>query len=626
MKKLLLLLFLCSVPLHAATYYVNGSGSQYVGTHGTYAIGSDATGTGSLAAPWASMTAAETAIAATGDTVYVAAATYSESWEPGKGTTWIADGTVVARRASGNYAVLVWGAATKSFTGFTFDGNAARAAALQLGAATRITTFTNCIFTGGTSYQIQSVINTAAPGVVFSACTMNIAAGQGGYTNGAGMTFTGGTITVSASGTRVWYCDTASTGGLVFTNNAVNITVAPYQVILLKGSGTVTISGNTFTLTADPVNVAIWNTAATTGTFTFSNNTVTSNTLSSNSLVYVGTGAIAIAIDNNYFSLSYSSTTDRDIIQIVDQPSPAITNNIAVSTPTGGVTFADVYSTGTDCGTVTIANNHITTASDEQWTIKVGTELSTAGDYKLNGAIVSGNSITMTAATGSLHAILVGRNINGQVHHNRIASAGGGIGVVLKGDGSASATYASGGAYTNVITGLAAQPCLYAKGMKAVPFYNNTCYVASSVSMGNNAMVWFGVNGTGENSTGGILKNNILSGKSNNLVLVDANSQTDFTSTNNLYYLSGAGNVGKVNTTTYAAIANWAAVYTGDIGTDPQFVSNGTDFRLKSSSPAINAGTSVGLAADFDSRPVTNTPDMGAYEFKPNIWRLLRHK
>jgi hypothetical protein len=43
-----------------------------------------------------------------------------------------------------------------------------------------------------------------------------------------------------------------------------------------------------------------------------------------------------------------------------------------------------------------------------------------------------------------------------------------------------------------------------------------------------------------------------------------------------------------------------------------------SDFRLKAGSPAINAGTDVGLTTDFAGRPIIGIPDIGAYEHTPS--------
>jgi hypothetical protein len=50
---------------------------------------------------------------------------------------------------------------------------------------------------------------------------------------------------------------------------------------------------------------------------------------------------------------------------------------------------------------------------------------------------------------------------------------------------------------------------------------------------------------------------------------------------------------------------------------DPLFRST-TDFRLKAGSPAINAGTDMGLTTDFLGRPIIGIPDIGAYEHTPS--------
>jgi hypothetical protein len=42
---------------------------------------------------------------------------------------------------------------------------------------------------------------------------------------------------------------------------------------------------------------------------------------------------------------------------------------------------------------------------------------------------------------------------------------------------------------------------------------------------------------------------------------------------------------------------------------------NAADYRLKAGSPAINAGTDVGLTTDYLGKPIRGLPDIGAYEF-----------
>lgn len=57
--------------------------------------------------------------------------------------------------------------------------------------------------------------------------------------------------------------------------------------------------------------------------------------------------------------------------------------------------------------------------------------------------------------------------------------------------------------------------------------------------------------------------------------------------------------------------------YTYDeLGVDPQFVDEASgNFRLKSGSPAINAGVSNGITVDLTGKTRTGLPDIGAYEY-----------
>ena len=618
MKKILMIIgfvLLLVGNAFGATYYINGSGSSYVGTQGTYGIGNDTTGDGSITTPWATLTKAETESGATGDTIYVAENIYNDTWEPAKGTAWITDGTVVVRRASGSNAVLVYGSSTKSFNGFTIDGNSSRTSAVSLGTSTRSTTFTNCTVTGGTTYQINSLINTDSPGVIFTGCTMLIAAGQGGYSNLAGITFTNGVVTVSDSGTRIWYCDSSNTGGLIFTGNTVNISAAVFQALLFKNDGDITITDNTFNITVSIDSFLVAVTAGKISTFIFSNNIINSDSITNNQqFLNVSLATYDVTISNNTFDFDYTSASDKILINLSDQVDSMISGNTLTSTCVGGMIFANILSTGTDCGVLTISGNTIETASPNSYVFYIGSEITTSGDYKINGSLIYDNEINLLASSGNIHAVLVGFNRNASAYRNQIVSNGAGVGIVFKGDGSAGSTYTAGGAWSNAISGLATQPSLLAKGMNAVPFSNNTCQVPSSVDMGANGVIRFRENGVGENSINGVMKNNIVNAHADNLVIVEPNCQTGFTSTNNDIYQSGTGNIGIVNSVEYADITAWNVVYSDDIGADPKLLSSGKISKL---SPAVDAGTWItGVneegQADLWGKYIHRLPNIGA--------------
>jgi hypothetical protein len=53
------------------------------------------------------------------------------------------------------------------------------------------------------------------------------------------------------------------------------------------------------------------------------------------------------------------------------------------------------------------------------------------------------------------------------------------------------------------------------------------------------------------------------------------------------------------------------------LNADPKFVGKDSlDFRLKSTSPAINTGKSNGVLFDILGNPRTGNPDIGAYEYQ----------
>ena len=107
---------------------------------------------------------------------------------------------------------------------------------------------------------------------------------------------------------------------------------------------------------------------------------------------------------------------------------------------------------------------------------------------------------------------------------------------------------------------------------------------------------------------------------------------------NNIFYLSGTGGspLAAIDTqygTFTNVVANHNLVYGGSnlmitdtksgltvtsnlLNVNPLFVSPSTyDFRLQSTSPAINAGTSVGLSTDYLKDAIIGNPDIGAYEY-----------
>lgn len=79
-------------------------------------------------------------------------------------------------------------------------------------------------------------------------------------------------------------------------------------------------------------------------------------------------------------------------------------------------------------------------------------------------------------------------------------------------------------------------------------------------------------------------------------------NHTGFAHSYNLYYAPDSAPLGFTAGST-------------EIVSNPSFVSlSGGDYHLTSSSPAVNAGTSLGYTHDRDANTITNTPDLGCFE------------
>jgi len=118
--------------------------------------------------------------------------------------------------------------------------------------------------------------------------------------------------------------------------------------------------------------------------------------------------------------------------------------------------------------------------------------------------------------------------------------------------------------------------------------------------------------------TNNIIKNNIVSNSTENLIRDETGESTN-TLDYNCYYPNGDDLFRWDNTyyDTFSAYQTASGQDSHSINSDPLFVdaANG-DFRLQSGSPCINAGTDVGLTQDYEgnSVPQGSNPDIGAYE------------
>jgi len=156
----------------------------------------------------------------------------------------------------------------------------------------------------------------------------------------------------------------------------------------------------------------------------------------------------------------------------------------------------------------------------------------------------------------------------------------------------------------------------------AVHFYSGSNYSSSNISVLNNT---FAFNKTAAGLIVLYAKLTNVNIQNNMLYMSDDAYLEGFSPSNNLgivinpdYTYTGVtinhnmmfnGNGIIANATRGITIVN------NIVNTNPQFVSPTTfDFRLKSTSPAINAGVDVGFKTDFLGNEIKGLPDIGAYE------------
>jgi hypothetical protein len=150
-------------------------------------------------------------------------------------------------------------------------------------------------------------------------------------------------------------------------------------------------------------------------------------------------------------------------------------------------------------------------------------------------------------------------------------------------------------------------------------FYNNTVYGnfrnTSATSRGEIRLS----GGTGDYVSDHItVKNNIAFATDSTTYAIRQTGGTNYTVTNNDFWGTGQANWYDWDSTTGATLS-WLNSQTGvsaNQNADPLFVS-ASDFHLQAGSPAINAGTNVGLSQDYYGKAIVAQPEIGAVEKQP---------
>ena len=257
----------------------------------------------------------------------------------------------------------------------------------------------------------------------------------------------------------------------------------------------------------------------------------------------------------------------------------------------------------------TIQNNtvNLTGHGGTKGCIKVSDNVP-AGPVRTDNVLIQDN----TCLYGNWGVSVTGTNINvrrntikyqGQETGNTSAS-----GIWLEDADSSSATFSH-----NVITGCQNGISFLNNDYVDHTFYNNTIVDSTR----------FDVNASPGSAISGEFKNNILSSPSASQKAIEITAIADggsgaWVSDNNVIDDTAGFKIETVEYATLALLVSGTGRDANSLNQDPVFLdASSEDYRLQATSPAIDAGTPVGLLTDFDgvSIPQGSAPDIGAHEF-----------
>jgi diacylglycerol kinase family enzyme len=430
-------------------------------------------------------------------------------------------------------------------------------------------------------------VGSGAADTAIEDCTITQTAGHA-IAFASPVTITGNIVT-AIDGTESLYSLLGTGGGTVaIANNTFNFNHAAAG-LCIRGYGDHAIADNDINLTAGSAMVLYaYGTGGETGSIQFSGNDVDSSVAPNDSLVLLANGNWAVTISDNAFDLT-SPTFSHEVIYLNGLAAPAISGNtIAVADDVPCVYLAG---NGRDA-VATIARNAFTHngGGGEQYLIRVGGESENPDQYSYDGVVITDNRVTGFDPNGNCHAVFVGFNRNAVIARNTISNAG--YGVVVK--GTEGTDYTSGGILHNVIYNC--DIGIRIKGVDDVVVANNTVYAPHALIVTGNV--------GGDESTGVILKNNILSGTGGCLLQIGGTTDQSSIDTadyaSNCLYTYSYGDYVKRQGVLYT-YSEWVALGydNGSINADPLFTSLATgDLTLQGTSLCIDAGTNLGNSYD----------------------------
>lgn len=266
-----------------------------------------------------------------------------------------------------------------------------------------------------------------------------------------------------------------------------------------------------------------------------------------------------------------------------------------------------------------IENVTIVTSASAGYGIAIGDDGVTSG-VNTDNNIIRNVNITSQTSGNSVHGVLFGGTTGNLLEKSYISGTG--YGLVDKGTFNTIAR-------NNVVNDTPSDNhAFYPKGATNSAYYDNVLLKTSGIGHA----VYFANTGTATDtpSTGVDIRNNVIvTGASNNAFRTSG--QQEFTSDYNIFQNAGGELVRINNTYTFNTLSSWqassthpdshsverSALFANESGT----FSTTSDFTLRFSSPAIDAGTTTPLhtatSTDFFGNPIYGTPDIGAIEYQP---------
>jgi len=560
-----------------ATYYVNGScGENGDGSAATCAAGSGQTG----AHDTFSNLLADQALVGN-DVVYVADGTYPErviitTADDGTAGNLVTfreiDDAVIIDGVGEVDALLLNGADYIRFEGFEFKGGTRET--IYCTAGNDGVEFYQCTFTNNGDGAENLVTFFDGSGNLFDTCTFN----QNANTlDGIELDQTDD---VGDESNIIRDCDFVGDGS----------TSANGSVLDIDDSDNITISNVTITDWAVSSNVVVSITSSDGVNFDGSlTNTQNGVLLNGCNDVAIGETTLTNMAGNQ--AIYFSSCTGTNTI-----------NSITITDAAAGLLIDDTNLTGT--------NIYATGSTGAQIEI-VGTSVVTLNTVTSNNSAYSGIRTDDTAVLTVNNGVFDGNaddgvtaNGSGSLTCNKCLSINNGIDDVSSGDGytvheTATLNINNSMAYGNTKSGVAGATSAACNGnILNNSFYGNDDYG-----------IKIGCTGTWT------VKNNIVQSHTTEYIVDDA--AVTLTSDYNLF--DGGTAEYNYDGTDYNSLALFAAASSTDshsIEDDPLFVNPAAgDLRLKAASPAIDAGTDVGLTTDYFGNIIYGTPDIGAIEY-----------